>query len=379
MLYSCVRRISLYRILQDQKTRISFHHIALSNCAVPSKTALSEPTPAHSNWDHAAKVSFASGELVIESKSGHLPPEERIKLRFFQLQTLLYLGLLVLWRVWCSRWSEALFSIHHYITYAVALGFAESACWCVSLSHWNYVGHRWWSMIALATCGTVIRQGLTYALVLLVCLGLGVCRPKLETKQTVCCALLVASFILTETAYQMVSIAAPGWQMNQMVGVLPGSFVATVFCVWIVQALDKTMAALENTDQSTKLEVYQNLRSLLYVGFGLTVAVQGYHTATPIEEGKWKLAWLSSDGLVRVCFFVVLSAIMFLLRPSEQSSKMVYSEQLPSGEEGIQMGKAVDSMELGRDAMEVEGSDYDFDGDAGKAKQNAAFNFMNLR
>lgn len=91
------------------------------------------------------------------TRNGYLPGEEVHKLSFYLYLIIGYCGILGVWCVWCSSWSDVLFKIHHYISITIVVGAVEAACWYASLYHWNYLGHRWWSMMALASLGTVVK------------------------------------------------------------------------------------------------------------------------------------------------------------------------------------------------------------------------------
>lgn len=91
------------------------------------------------------------------TRNGYLPGEEVHKLSFYLYLIIGYCGILGVWCVWCSSWSDVLFKIHHYISITIVVGGVEAPCWYASLYHWNYLGHRWWSMMALASLGTVVK------------------------------------------------------------------------------------------------------------------------------------------------------------------------------------------------------------------------------
>ena len=89
------------------------YYVALSNCG-----------------DSSPKdVKFTSGEMVQISRAGFLPAEEAGKLSFYLYLMLGYLVLMGGWFLVCSRWSEVLFKIHHYISITIAVGAIEAGCW----------------------------------------------------------------------------------------------------------------------------------------------------------------------------------------------------------------------------------------------------------
>lgn len=108
------------------------YYVVLSNCGADDlglpKAAAGSAPPAYSSINRPG-VFFTSGELQLITTKGFLPGEEVPKLNFYMYLMLFYLGLLLVWGVWCHKWTNVLFNIHHYITVAILAGFIEAACW----------------------------------------------------------------------------------------------------------------------------------------------------------------------------------------------------------------------------------------------------------
>lgn len=311
------------------------YYIALSNCNANG-------VPETLDWK------FDSGELVISSRSGYLPGEELPKLSFYFYLLAGHIVALSLWILWCSRWTEVLFKIHHYITIAICVGALEAACWYISLYHWNYIGHRWWSMICLASFGTVFKQGVCYGLLLLACMGFGVTKAQLESKKIVQCFLLCAAFIMSDVIRQIsmmlqdrVNGFVSTWKILLLI--TPGSLFVSILYVWIFSALQDTIRDLTENKQSVKLEVYTKLRiALVVVSIGylaLTVYDSLVIHSAEINE-SWSTRYIFSDVLSHLAFLSLIVTIMVLWRPNERSAHMAYSQQLDSiaGGEGLQSG-----------------------------------------
>ncbi|CAD7964790.1 unnamed protein product [Amoebophrya sp. A120] len=328
--------------------------------------------------DGSTMPAFVSGELSTISSKGYLPGEELPKLSFYLYLMFLYLGLLVVWGVWCHKWSDVLFKIHHFITVAIIAGLIEAACWYISLFHWNYLGHRWWSMMALASFGTVTKQGLSYGVLLLACLGLGVTAPRLDGKITAKVLLLVGAFIFADGIRQMALLmqdrvvgVQDTWKIILLV--TPGSFFVSLIYVWILHALQETIGYLNNSRQMVKAEVYQNLRLALVLVVGIAMALVGYETIvvrrTELAQ-NWRTRYIFTDVLSHVCFAFLLTVIMYLWRPSERSVQMAYSQQLESQDtgdksggiqmSGQQIGVGEDFQSVEVEIGEEEEEDFDF-------------------
>merc|ERR1712194_767272 len=258
------------------------YYVALSNCG---------------NISPEIAVKFSSGELVTVQRHGYLPSEEVNKLAFYLYLSIAYAVLLGIWCVICSSWSQVLFKIHHYIGICICAGLTEAICWYASLYHWNYLGHRWWSMMLLASLGTVIKQGVSYGLLL----------------------------------------------------VTPGSLFVSILYVWILQALQDTLAELTEKGQVVKLEIYTKLRTFLISAIVIVVGLVGYETIvvrrTELAQ-NWESRWIFTDALSHTCFLFLLAVIMYLWRPNERSIHMAYSEQLTGEAKDTDVGAETVDVEL---------------------------------
>merc|ERR1712194_86290 len=315
------------------------YYVALSNCG---------------NSSPEIAVKFSSGELVTVQRHGYLPSEEVNKLAFYLYLSIAYAVLLGIWCVICSSWSQVLFKIHHYIGICICAGLTEAICWYASLYHWNYLGHRWWSMMLLASLGTVIKQGVSYGLLLLACLGLGVTKARLDSKQIVQVFLVVMAFIVSDGVRQMALLqqdrgngVVSTWKILLLV--TPGSLFVSILYVWILQALQDTLAELTEKGQVVKLEIYTKLRTFLISAIVIVVGLVGYETIvvrrTELAQ-NWESRWIFTDALSHTCFLFLLAVIMYLWRPNERSIHMAYSEQLTGEAKDTDVGAETVDVEL---------------------------------
>ncbi|CAD7955463.1 unnamed protein product [Amoebophrya sp. A120] len=292
---------------------------------------------------------FTSGEISVMTKAGYLPAEEKPKMAFYMYLALGYVGLLCCWAAYCWAWTDVLFLIHHFISCALICGALEATCWFTSLAHWNWTGHRWWSMIALATLGTTIKQGVCYALLLLACLGVGVTQPKPSTKTLMQIFALTVAFVVTDTYRQfaMAERSTVGSDMTTFSTVLvvaPGSFFVSCLYVWILQALQETISELNSTKQIVKAELYRYLRLALGSVCAVVIALVAYETAvvrqTDLSQ-NWDSRWIFTDAASHCMFFFLSMVLMYLWRPNETSQQIAYSQQI-GDDDGIELGNRMD-------------------------------------
>merc|ERR1712194_67383 len=298
-----------------------FWYVTVSNCG---------------DTDAPKGAKFSSGEIVLSNRYGYLPGEEVPKLSFYLYLFLGYVTIFGLWIVLCSARSPYLLKIHHYITIACLVGALEAACWYASLYHWNFLGHRWWSMISLASFGTVTKQGVSYGLLLLASLGLGVTKPRMGSKQMVHCVILVCAFVVFDGMRQVALVVQDRiYGINSNVKilflVLPGSVFVSILYTWIFSALQETIKELSEKKQAVKLEVYVKLRNAIAICTGLVMIAVSYETfyvrRTDLSD-NWSTRWIYTDAVSHIVFFFLLVTMMVLWRPNERSAQLAYSEQI---------------------------------------------------
>lgn len=300
------------------------YYVTLSNC---------------SNSFPPSTVRFSAGELVISTDNGYLPAQEFPKLNFYFYLLIAYCMALSVWVMWCSKWSDILFKIHHYITFAIVSGVVEVGTWYIALYHWNYVGHRWWFLSLLASFATVLKQGICYGLLLLACLGLGVTKEKLESRQLVQCFILVSIFVCCDCLRQLVMVTlehkhlhselSPSWKIILLV--LPGNFFVSLLFLWIFQALQETIKTLEENKQDAKLNIYSKLRTILFTCMSLALLLSIYeflYVRGQDMVDNWQNKYLYYDVFSHLIFYAIVFCIMVLWRPSERSAQIAYSTQL---------------------------------------------------
>jgi len=292
-----------------------------------------------SNCDNTAteNVRFIDGEIETKSNYGFLPGEEVAKLSFYGYLSLGYVGLGMLWFMLCFRWWAVLFTIHKFISICIMVGFFEVFAWYVSLYHWNYEGHRWHSMIALATLATTVKQGVSYMLLLGGSLGWGVTKPNLESKTLMQVTGVTIAFIICD-AYRQYSLHTQDRTSSiadnpvlMLLIIAPGSFFVSLIYVWIFQALNGTIKELTDGNQTMKAELYQNLRLALCAVTTCVIVLVTYETVVVRRADltyNWQSRWFFTDLGSHSIFFGLLAVMMFLWRPNERSEDYAYSVQL---------------------------------------------------
>jgi len=309
------------------------YFVALSNCDVKDES----------------NTKILTGELEAKSAYGYLPGEEFYKLSFYGWLSVAYTALGLVWLILCVMWKDVLFTIHHFMSITIFIGLCEALSWYVSLYHWNFVGHRWHSMIALAIAGTTIKQGVSYMLLLGGCLGWGVTKPSLDRKCLAQVIFVVLAFIGTDSFRQFHINNQNRTQGEQstwwiIAVVAPGSFFVSLIYVWILQALNDTIKELTETNQTVKADVYQSLRLALGVVVGCVLLLVGYETIVVRRTDlsyNWQNRWFFTDFGSHCIFFGLLTVMMYLWKPNERSLEYAYSIQLDS-KGGVTMGNPVD-------------------------------------
>lgn len=338
------------------------YYVVLSNCDLSSTGG--QVSSALVANDINPQGSFLTGEVEFKDESGYLPGEDKPKLWFYWWLFAAYVAVGAGWFLYCRKWKNAsssyILPIHNWISYGFYAGALEAICWFVALYHWNTVGHRWWSMIVLATCSTALKQAVCLGCLLACCLGSGITKPELPRRTVIKIWLLLACFVLFESARNVFLITNSDKIYVGKVSVvtvfaytLPGSVCLAYTAGWIIEELNSTIQMLIDQKQTVKLEVYQDFRSCLYVTFFLAACLFTYEATvvhTSNYEQTWETKWIFSDALSHCCFLVAICCTAFLWRPSERMAQMAFSVQLTDGMGGagaLGMGSPDDGTGMG--------------------------------
>lgn len=262
---------------------------------------------------------------------------------------------------WTHR--DTTLALHHGILAVVVFATVEATVWFVAYQELNVTGEPYCcpfpTKVVAALVLQVFRQTFSRSLLLVVCLGYGIVRPKLLPTEWVAiisvtvlyfitaCIAAVAQITLVNDVHGSAPKTVFGYEM-------PSLLMDVIFLAWIYLALTSTIRILTEFQQTFKLTMYKQLAIVigafvvLYGVVAILILLDDYGIIT----WPWQWLWVQ-QVLWEVLNFAVLAAVCVICRPSSNSRMLSFVSQLPTSDpdEDDQDGA------VGPDSMEEDGDD----------------------
>eukprot|EP01033_Poteriospumella_lacustris_P009972 gene9974-7133_t len=353
----------------------AWHSVYFISCDGPDGRASHASS---SSSDTALPVVTLQAAVAFRNPYGFLPAELSGLLPSQLLRLLLCAATTVYFVAVAHRHRAALQPLHGAVLLLLALALVEAAVWTAAFVGTLNGGGRPYCCPFPATVGAalvlqVLRQALSRGVLLVVCLGYGIVRPRLLLLEWTLLALLTAGYLAAALANQAMSLmrftslaqAARGtpWPVQAA-----AALADLVFLLWICAALQSTMRVLAEYRQTAKLALYASLWRLLssaVVAFVLVSLLFALDDADVIDAGAavhWRLTWLQ-PALWDLLNVLVLLAVAYLCLPSERARLLEDAAQEADMEMVLlkQRGGFVSRRLLTHDAFSARLSDDDRD------------------
>ncbi|TFY70000.1 hypothetical protein EVJ58_g95 [Rhodofomes roseus] len=198
---------------------------------------------------------------------GRLPATDYPKVNFYSIMFLVYTAVAVGWAWLCYKNLQDLLPIQYYLSSLLGFLIIEM------VANWAY--YRYLNAHGRGTPSTVFlivvaildagRNALSFFLLLIVSLGLSVVRESLGKTMIKCQALAVAHFIFGVLyAVGIVELELESTSaLVLLLFVVPLAFTLSGFLLWILYALNATIAQLASRKQHYKLSMFKWLHRIL--------------------------------------------------------------------------------------------------------------------
>lgn len=292
------------------------------------------------NHTHAA---FSGTVLFQNEFYGQLAAAEYPKITFYMVMMLVYTAFAVGWGILCLRHRYDLLPIQNYVSALFALLIVEMLANWAYYRYQNAQGPGLASKIFLFVVSILdaARNSLSFFLLLIVALGLGVVREELdEMNKARLLALGHALFgVLYAVGMDLIELETVSGLLL-LVFVIPLAITMTIFLLWIMYGLTGTIAELAARRQRYKLGMFKTLYRLLLVAvialFGFFV-VSSMSFSSRYDEDyaprSWKSRWWLLDGFLVLLYMAVFVSIAFLWRPTGNNRRLAMSDELAQDEE----------------------------------------------
>ncbi|KAG9035496.1 hypothetical protein FRB95_011202 [Tulasnella sp. JGI-2019a] len=303
-------------------------------------TVLHQGETGGTNHTHA---SFSGTVLFQNEFWGQLPAAEYPKITFYMIVMLAYTGFAAGWAFLCLRHRHDLLPIQNYVSALFGLVVVEM------LANWAY--YRYVNAHGDGTASKVFlfvvsildaaRNSLSFFLLLIVSLGLGVVREEIDAMNKA--RILAAAHAFFGVVY------AVGMDLVQLetasaflllLCVVPLAVTMTVFLLWIMYGLTGTIAELAARKQKYKLGMFKKLYRVLIaavVALFIFFITSSMSFSSRYEEDytprSWKNRWWLLDGWLVLLYMAVFVTIAFFWRPTGSNRRLAMSDELAQDEE----------------------------------------------
>ncbi|CAE6407566.1 unnamed protein product [Rhizoctonia solani] len=305
--------------------------------------------------DTAVHAEFTGHILFHNIFHGKLAATDYPKITFYMVMALVYLFYMVMalvylvlggvWGFMCFKHRDDLLPLQFYISYLVGFLVIEmTATW----AYYRYLNSHdrgtattlFLAVVAILDAG---RNALSFFLLLVVSLGLSVVRESLGPVMTRVKLLAGAHFVFGVLyAMGMVELELESASaLLLLMFVIPLSFTLSGFLLWIMYALNGTMAELADRKQTYKLGMFRALYRILLLA---TKASPSHTFLTPTHAHlptlpdyapeTWETRWYLLDAWLAILYLVVFTSIAFLWRPTGHNRRLAMSDELAQDDDG---------------------------------------------
>ncbi|KAF8349669.1 lung seven transmembrane receptor-domain-containing protein [Amanita rubescens] len=275
----------------------------------------------------ALHATYKGTVMFRNAFDGKLPATDYPKVNFYFMMFLFYAVLACLWGWLCYKHVHELLPIQYYLSGLVGLVLIEM------VANWAY--YRYLNAHGKSTASTVFlivvavldagRNSMSFFMLLVVSLGLSVVRETLGRTMIRCKVLAAAHFVFGI----LYSIGIVELEIRSTSGIIlllfivPLAFTLSGFLLWIMYALNATIAQLQSRKQHYKLSKFTKLHRILLLVVVVIIAffvvssfVFSGRLAEDYAARSWKVQWWLLDGWMALLYLAAFSAILYLWRPS---------------------------------------------------------------
>lgn len=295
-----------------------------------------------------------SGSLAVKNAYGYLPANEFNTMRLFGWLTVAYVLLMLVYFGALVRHWKTLFYIQKGIASIMLLCVIECFATWVEYNDWNKNGERGDLYFVVSLLFYTLKYVLSWRLLLLSSLGAGVVLQDLDTKTSVLFFVASTLFMVQSCLWKLLISYRYSHALETgflMMVTLPGVIIYAGMFFWTFLSLSTILTRIEEQKQDDLAKTFGRVRSVLIGGLILATMVL-FLQLVDISYGsifQWEYQWFSVDGAPQFAFMVVLTLMMWVWWPNEDSWKFGYMVQVDQQDgENEAVNTAVDDPELSR-------------------------------
>lgn len=191
-------------------------------------------------------------------------------------------------------------------------------------------------MMIIVAVLNAFRNSFSFFLLLIVCMGYGVVKPSLGKTMIYIRFLAIAHFVFG-VIYAVASLTITPDNAGPLVllVILPLAGTLTAFYVWTLNSLNLTMKDLLERKQSVKAMMYKKLwwcilASIIVIfGFFFLNSFTFAGRSDPdFVPDHWKTRWFILDGWLNLVYFVDITYVAYLWRPTANNRRFAMSDEV---------------------------------------------------
>lgn len=294
------------------------------------------------NCNDEGRNVLVHGQYTWKSVHGYLPGDIFGEMYFFVFLAAVYLILALWYGINMKVYEDALIPIQKWVLGTIILGLLETFFRSGDYFAWNVDGTRFWFAMYVGVILGVIKRGLSRCLIVMLSLGWGVVRDRLDQMKAI--VILGILYMGTAAFRDIMTIIAvtenETLSINEEQKLFDAVTIITfivaaidvTFYMWILDALNGTMQYLENMNQRIKLMRYLQLRcillfSILFAVMWSVFSLVNTYTDSAIleEQQEWAVG-----ALMELNYLAVLIGVAYLWKPNENAKDLAYVMELPA-------------------------------------------------
>jgi hypothetical protein len=284
------------------------------------------------------------GSVTFKNPYGYLPAELFGFLPFEGVRTAMFalFGCYYFYQ-YCKHRASTL-PLHKATLVVFLIAFVEAGGWFVAYEAINESGTPYCcpfpTTVVVALVLQVFRQTFSRMLLLVVCLGYGIVRPRLLTSEWVAVTVIttlyfIGAIVAHVSEIVMVHDVHDDSPENVLTWQVPAMILDVVLLSWIYLALGSTIRILTEFKQTNKLKLFTSLNNVInfFVSMFSIMTVFVLLDKANVLSWPWKWTWLEAV-LWEILNFGILSAVCVICLPSDNSLLLSYASQLPTEDPG---------------------------------------------
>ncbi|KAH0473867.1 MAG: uncharacterized protein KVP18_002334 [Porospora cf. gigantea A] len=277
---------------------------------------------------------FISGNVILRGPYGYISAVELPKLLLYGVSAAGFLLLMLAWAGQMARYRKQVTRIHQLFLAVILISLMESLFWSAHYHYWNNVGYISIPLNVLAVGCTVIRISSLLVLMLVLGMGWGVTKHRLDRGTKLRVRFLWCLIVGAEIARQWVTEVHYSRDISDLVTVLaalPAALLYAVTIVWTLLSLGTLLGQLRRTQQTAKYSHFSRFACVLGTSgvFMICVIALQYWVILFLSlEKRWTFEWFFTAGCDQILHFFVLSMTAFIWRPTRLSKQLQFAVQL---------------------------------------------------